>query len=136
MKELEIKEDIKLILVKAKKFPDGVVAAYQELERAIVEPKGRAFYGISRGDKSGAILYWAGVRPMGDEEQRLGLEKLTLKKGTYVSETLSDWRGREQVIGETFQKLLTDQRLDPQGYCVEQYLDNGDVVCMVRIASK
>src|SRR5688500_13504832 len=110
MKELEIKEDIKLILAKAKKFPDGVVAAYQELERAIVEPKGRSFYGISRGDKGGAVSYWAAVRPINDEEQRLGLETLTLKKGTYISETLSDWRGREHVIGETFQKLLMDPR--------------------------
>lgn len=133
MKQVEIKNDTKLILVKARSFPDGVVAAYKDLEKAIGNPKGRAFYGISRGYKNGGIVYWAGVKPIEDEEARLGLEKLTLNKGTYIAETLNGWRGREHVIGETFQKLLADPRLDPEGYCVEQYLENGDVMCMVRI---
>jgi hypothetical protein len=63
----------------------------------------------------------------------LYLEKFTVKKGTYIAETLSDWRGREHVFGETFQKLCADPRLDPKGYCVEDYHHNGDVTCMVRI---
>lgn len=133
MKEAELKEDIRLMLVKAKSFPAGVVPAYQEIERAIGNPKGRAFYGISRGDKGGGVLYWAGVRPIDDEENRLGLEKFTVKKGTYITETVTNWRGREHVIGEVFQRLLTDPRLDPNGYCVEEYQDNDDVVCMVKI---
>src|SRR5688572_14390268 len=104
MKEFELNDDIKLLLVKAKTFPDGVVPAYQELERAIVNPKGRAFFGISRGDKTG-IVYWAGVRPLGDEEKRLRLEAFTVKRGTYVSETVSDWRGREHRSEEHTSEL-------------------------------
>ena len=136
MKEIELKEDIKLLLVKAKSFPDGVVPAYQDLERAIGNPNGRHFFGISRGENGGGIIYWAGVLPINGEEDRLGLEKFTVKKGSYVAEKLTDWRGREHVIGEAFQKLLTDPRLDPQGYCVEDHHSNGDVTCMVKIRNQ
>jgi len=133
MKEIELAEDIRLMIVKAKAFPHGVVPAYQELERAISKPAGRSFYGISRGAEDGGILYWAGVRPIGDEERRLRLEQFTVRRGTYISETLTNWRGREHVLGETFKKLYSDPRVDPLGSCVEWYQDNGDVICMVRI---
>jgi hypothetical protein len=135
MKEIQLPEDIKLLLVKAKSFPDAVVQAYQELERAIVQPAGRSFYGISRGSEDGGVLYWAGVRPLGDEERTLGLEQFTVRRGTYVAETLSNWRGKEHILGETFRKLYSDPRVDPMGSCVEWYRDNGDVTCMVRIIS-
>jgi len=37
------------------------------------------------------------------------------------------------AIGETFQKIIADPRIDPQGVCVEWYFNNKDVRCMVRM---
>lgn len=134
MKEYILKEDIRLITVKAKTFPTGVVPAYQTIERAIGNPNGRHFYGLSRGSQEG-IDYWAAVIPVGDEEQRLGFEGHVVNKGTYITERLANWRGREYIIGETFQKMLADPRLDRGSFCVERYEDNDDVTCMVKIIS-
>jgi hypothetical protein len=36
-------------------------------------------------------------------------------------------------IGRTFDKLLKHPRIDPQGYCVEEYVNNTDVRCLVKI---
>lgn len=36
-------------------------------------------------------------------------------------------------IDKSFKTLLTDPRIDPEGYCVEWYLNAKDVQCMVRL---
>jgi hypothetical protein len=37
------------------------------------------------------------------------------------------------AIQRTFNQLLAQPGLDPQGYCVEQYIGN-DMLCMIRLA--
>ena len=38
------------------------------------------------------------------------------------------------AIQKTFNQLLEYPDIDPQGYCVEQYIDQKDLICMVRLA--
>jgi predicted transcriptional regulator YdeE len=130
MKEIQLKDDLTLICSKAKEFPGGVVPAYQFLEQKVGTQ--RQFYGLSRGDKTG-ISYWACVLANNGEMLPAGCERITVNSGTYISEQISNWRGREAIIGEAFQRMLGDSRIDRAGYCVEKYLDNDDVICMVRI---
>jgi hypothetical protein len=130
----KIEKDLRLIAVKAKEFPDGVVPAFKDLENRLEGgPKGRKFYGISRGDGGKNIVYWACALAKDREVIPSGCEELTAKAGVYNAEQISNWRGREEILGQTFQKMIADPGIDPQGYCVEEYLDNGDVICMVRI---
>ena len=37
------------------------------------------------------------------------------------------------AIGEAFKLLLSNRDIDPQAYCVEWYLSDKDVKCMVRL---
>jgi predicted transcriptional regulator YdeE len=130
MKEIQLDNDTKLICEKANDFPAGVVPAFQSLEKKVGTK--RQFYGLSQGDKNG-IVYWAGVSAKDKEVVPAGCEIIVIKSGTYISEQVSNWRGREIILGETFQRMYNHPNADPNGYCVENYLENGDVLCMVRI---
>ncbi len=133
MKEYNQPNDLKLFYVTATSFPDGIKAAFEKLEKIIGDTKGRTFFGISHGTKEGKIIYKAAVLEQYEGEgEGKGCETFILKEGEYLAETISDWRKRMELIGETFKKLLADPRLDPQSYCVEWY-KNGEVMCMVGI---
>lgn len=132
MENLTLNKEIQIVCIKATSFPDGIIAAYKKLEQ-VVDVKGRTVYGISHGSDTG-IHYWACAEARSaNEAAALGLESYTIKKGTYVSETLKDFIGNEHLIGGIFEKLLTHPQLDETGECIEWYKSENEVTCMVRI---
>lgn len=133
MENLTINKEIHLIGVRATSFPDGIMAAYQKLEHVVSSLKGRTVYGISHGSDNG-ILYWACAEAKSEAEAvSLGLESYVIKKGTYAAETLTNIQDNEELIGQTFEKLLNHPKLDETGECVEWYKSANEVTCMVRI---
>jgi len=38
------------------------------------------------------------------------------------------------AIQKAFNLLIAQPGLDPEGYCVEQYINQKDMICMVRLA--
>jgi hypothetical protein len=38
-------------------------------------------------------------------------------------------------VKETFQKLLAQPDVDPNGYCLEWYLNDKDMKCMVKLGA-
>jgi predicted transcriptional regulator YdeE len=132
MEETQIKEELRLFCIKAKSFPQGITLAFRELEQKLGGANGRSLYGLSRGDKNG-IVYWAAALSRTGEELPPGLEDIVIPPGTYLSKQLSNWRRNEAIIAQTFQKMLDNPRIDPDGYCIEKYLNNDEVVCMVKI---
>jgi len=67
------------------------------------------------------------------EAETLGLETFIIKKGVYISELIIDFMSDIPSIGRTFQKLLAQPGLDPNGYCLEIYINNKDVRCLVGL---
>jgi hypothetical protein len=128
-------EDLSIICATARLFPDGILEAFRSLEKAIGDNIAhRPFFGISKPNEKGTIIYKAGVLETKEgEAESYGFETFTLSKGTYLTETLIDWKKRPQSIGEVFQKLLSDPRLDPSSSCVEWYKGQEDVMCMVKL---
>ena len=118
----------------ATSFPDGIQAAYQKLHSLIGSPDGRKFFGISYPETPSKIIYKAAVeeRYPGEGEQ-LGCETFVIKKGHYISIYIKDFMKDIPKIGQSFQELLADQRIDPNGCCVEEYINDKDVRCMVRL---
>ncbi|TMI95062.1 MAG: transcriptional regulator [Bacteroidetes bacterium] len=132
--EYIIDKDIKVLCVRASSFPNGVKAAHQKLHSIFSSSEPRTFYGISHSDKSGNILYWAAAEELHKGEgERLNLETFTIRKGKYISELLEDWCKDEGLVGKTFKKLLADPRIDKNGYCLEVYLNEKDMRCMVPL---
>ena len=133
MEELTIDTDINVMYVTATSFPLGVGGAFDKLQQSLPPADNRMLYGISNPEK-GTIVYKAAAEEQFEGEgKQYGLETFTIKKGRYIAETITGWKKDESSIGKTFQKLLTDKRIDPNGSCIEQYINADDVVCMVRL---
>jgi hypothetical protein len=139
MEKYNLDHDIKVFYITAKSFPDGIGAAYQKLHALLPNTEGRQFYGISYLDGSigkGHIIYKAAVEEAyAGEAEKYGCEAFIIKKGTFLSETLMDWRKDEIIVGKTFQNMLSDPHIDENGYCLEVYMGEKDMRCMVPLDS-
>jgi len=134
MEKYQLNDDIKIICNKAKTFPNGVMEAFTTLESSVPEMEKRTIYGISKLDEKRLIIYKAAVTELHDgEAESLGFEAFTVRKGTYMTETIMDWQNNMQAFGPTFQKLLDNPKLDWDSPCVEWYKSDDEVMCMVRI---
>ena len=134
MEQFILKDDIKVFCVTAESFPDGVLAAHQALHRMVAFTNERNYFGLSRMENGGSIVYKAAAEEYMDGEfSGKGLEELIISKGTYQCITVENFMQNVPEIGQAFQKLLDDQNLANEGYCVEWYLPNDAVRCMVRL---
>ena len=133
METIAIDKDIKVFYVTATSFPDGIMEAHQKLHSRVPFSTNRRYFGISRPE-NGVIVYKAAAEEInrGDAE-KYNCDSLTLKKGNYISVTIHDYMKDISSIGKTFQKILSDPNIDSEGYCVEWYLSQKDVRCMVRL---
>ncbi len=138
MENFKIEKDINVVYIKATSFPDGVLAAHQKLHSIVPFTKERGYYGISYGDTEGTsrelgggIIYKAVAEILSGE--KYDLETFTIKKGNYLSVILKDYQKDISSIGKTFQKMLTEPRIDANGYCLEIYLNDKDMQCLVKL---
>jgi hypothetical protein len=136
MEEYQLLNDISAMYITASSFPEGVLAAHQQLHSLVPmsETPERKYFGISFPNQDGTIIYKAAAEELADgEAEKLGLETYLIKKGKYISIDIPDFMKDVSGIGNAFQELLTDPRIDHNGACVEWYID-ADVKCMVRLA--
>lgn len=127
--------DIKVLCVEARSFPHGVTAAFDKLNSLIQSPEPRRIFGISYGNANDSIIYKAAAEEkLEDEAARLSCERFIIQKGEDISIYIADFMKEIPRIGQAFQRLLTDPRIDRKGCCVEMYLNNNkDVICLVRL---
>lgn len=126
--------DLVLLCQKAKSYPEGILEAHQQLHSKIPFSTERRYFGISRPENGGEIIYRAAAEELNEgEEKKFSCEKIILPKGTYIAVPIADYRKQLQRIGEVFQEILHSQPIDPNGYCVEYYLNETDMLCMVRL---
>ncbi len=132
--EYFLEEDVKLLCIQARSFPDGVMDAFERLGKLVPDRQGRSLFGISCPDEDNQIIYKAGARQMFEgAAEKLGCEKFTVSAGTYTSAFVRDFMNDVAQIGNVFKELLADPRIDPNGCCVEMYVNNKDLRCMVRL---
>ncbi len=134
MEKYILANDIRVFYVTATSFPEGILKAYQTLHGLLPDTAGRKFYGISRPEGKGKIIYKAAVEESyPGEAEKLGCEIFVIRKGTFISEVLTGWRDNEAIVGQTFQKLIAYPEVDPAGYCVEIYTGENEMRCMVPL---
>ena len=134
METVNFDNDIKVLYVQALSFPDGILAAHQKLHGVIPYSTERKYYGISRPE-NGSIVYKAGAEELNPvEAEQFKLDTLILKKGNYACIDVHDYMKDIPAIGQAFNHLTDLPNIDPLGYCVEWYLNDKDVKCMVRLA--
>jgi predicted transcriptional regulator YdeE len=133
METIILDKDIKVFYVIAKSFPEGIMEAHQALHKMIPFSIERKYFGISRPEHGSIVYRAAGEELQAGEAQQLGLETLILKQGEYTSLVIKDHMKDIPAIDKAFKQLLAQPGLDPQGYCVEWYLNDNDVRCMIRL---
>lgn len=135
MEEITLNEDIKVLYVTAKSFPQGIQEATDKLHKIVPFSANRNYFGVSRPENGGAIVYRAATEEKENgEAEKLNCDTLVLKKGKYVCLTVNDFRKDKMSIGRAFEELLKQPNLDPQGYCVEWYATDKELVkCMIRL---
>ena len=67
------------------------------------------------------------------EIDETGLDTFTIRKGNYICEKINNWKEDESQVKNIFEKLLAQPGIDPNGYCVEEYLDDKDMIAMVTL---
>lgn len=134
METIVVDKDVTVMCITAKSFPDGVLQAHQKLHALVPPGNNRRYYGLSRPEKT-VIIYHAAAEQLEDNEaSEFGLHTITIKKGRYISITIKDFMSDISSIGRAFEQLLQEpDQLDPEGYCVEEYINDIDVICMVRL---
>ncbi|MFD0751382.1 transcriptional regulator [Mucilaginibacter calamicampi] len=135
METIQLEKDIKVMCVTATSFPAGIMAAHQKMHSLTPHSTERKYFGLSRPESgNGEIIYKAAAEQLEPgEAEKLNLETIDIKKGNYVSVTLHNFMDDPSAIGATFQQMIARPDIDPQGYCVEWYLTDKDVQCMVRL---
>jgi hypothetical protein len=130
-----LEQDITAICVTAESFPEGVLAAHQKLHALVTYSPDRKYFGISYPVGPNQILYQAAteIAPE-DDPDAMGFDVFFIKKGQYLSVLIPDFRSDLASIGRTFQSMIQDPRIDPHGYCLEWYVNDHDVRCMVLLA--
>jgi hypothetical protein len=125
--------DLKVFYVQAKSFPDGISESLEKIHQIAPTQADRKFFGLSRPE-NGNIVYLAAAEEMvPGESEELHCDSLILKKGAYICESLKDYSRDLSNIGKTFSELLKQPGLDPEGYCVEWYISDKEMNCMVRL---
>ena len=132
MQEYNIDKDIQLLCVRAISFPAGIAEAFAKLHELLPDAATRASYGISHGSPDGIIYMAAAEEQYPGEAAGYGCETFIISKGTYMGRVVN-WKENPAEIGATFQQLLADKRIDPNGACVEKYFNNSEAQCMVRL---
>jgi len=134
MEKYYLDKDVTLLCVTAKSFPNGIKESFETLEKMFPAKEGRNLYGISYAGKNGNIIYKAATEEVyKGEGEKSGGETFTVLSGTYISIYIPDFLKDIKSIGEAFKKLLEDPFIDPNGFCVEMYVNEKDVRCMVRL---
>jgi len=127
--------NINVLCVTAKSFPEGVMEAFDKLHSLVPFDEKRRLFGISRPNKQGKIIYKAALEELHQgEAEKVGCESFVIQKGKYIFLDRADFMKNLQSIGEAFHELISQSNIDPNGYCLEWYLnDNKDVRCLVRL---
>ena len=133
METILLEKDIKVLYITAESFPNGILASHQALHNIIPFSKERKYFGVSRPE-NGSIIYKAAAEIMEiGEAEKYQLNTLIIKKGNYSSYSVKGYREDPIKIQDAFQKLISNPKIDPQGYCIEWYINNETVECMVRL---
>lgn len=127
------KNDIDVICVRASSFPHGVMEAHEKLAAKVTSMTGRQRYGISHPSENEIVYKAAASEQYAGEAEKLKCERFIIRHGLFVTEYVQDWQKKMDQIQGVFQKLLTDPRIDPKGYCLEEYVGDHDLRCSVPL---
>lgn len=135
MEAFSLDNDLTVYCVTADSFPDGVPKAHQALHALISYRPERKYFGLSWPAPNGSLIYKAAAEEaVPGELSNHNLEQKIIPAGEYLCVYVQDFMKDIPAIGKAFQQLIADPRIAPQGFCIEWYLSDTSVRCMVKMA--
>lgn len=132
---IKLAENSKVFLVQADSFPEGVLKAHQTLHALVPYSPDRNYYGISYPDRDGSLTYKAAATELKTGELAShNLEEFIIPKGEYRATTILNFQQNMKAFSDVFQLLIKDPKIDPEGFCLEWYINDQDCMCMVKLA--
>lgn len=129
-----LEKDLHVFCITATSFPNGVLAAHQQLHAYVDYDVKRNYFGISAPDKTSTIIYKSAAEELNKGElSKHHLEEFIIKQGKYIYIDIKDFMKDVNSIGKAFNELISNPDIDPKGCCVEWYLTQNEVRCMVRL---
>jgi len=136
MEKFTLEDDIKVFCETAKSFPGGIMDAHKELESIIACSKQRRYFGILSTNVKGVIVYKAAAEEIYQgEAEELGCETILIESGKYICLVFEDYIRNIPDVEKAFQLLDAYPGIDPEGYCIEWYMNEKDVRYMVKLVS-
>lgn len=135
MELINRENDVRVFCNTVPTFPLGIRQAFDSLIKLVNGPAGRDFYGISYLDDQGKIVYKVAVSALDSEGPSKFGEPFTIKKGTYLGETLHGWMDNTNQIKDVFMKMMDDVRMDRSYPCIEWYKTDEEMICMVKVGA-
>ncbi|MEQ8361867.1 MAG: transcriptional regulator [Cyclobacteriaceae bacterium] len=133
MEIYRLKKDIKVFCLKAKSFPEGIKDVFEKLHTIAPISGKRTYYGVSLPE-GGKIKYSASANELYDGElSQHEMEPFQMKKGNYLLIEIKDFMKNVSLIEKAFRQLTKEKRIDPNGACIEWYVDNITCRCMVKM---
>lgn len=126
---------LRLITVKARSFPDGISASWEEIEakRSI---KKRKSYGLICSTEAG-MEYHAGLVSDGELEERVtGLPIIEVAGGPCARIMLENWSQKKEQIGPAFAQMATEHEVDPSRPAMEFYRSFTELHLLLPVKAK
>jgi len=132
MENFFLEEDLKVFGIHVKTFPLGIGEAFDDLIRRLPEGLERPYYGISYVT-NGNIIYLAVTAEMYEgEAKRYHYHQFSIAKGNYKTITVTDWSKKTDQIKDVFHEMMKEDCPDENRACVEWYISDKEMMCMVR----
>ncbi|MFN8712977.1 MAG: hypothetical protein ACK5Z2_09010 [Bacteroidota bacterium] len=133
MHNWNFENDVAIVCAKATSFPDGVMAAFQQLHTVAPPIEGRSHFSVSWLGADGEIEYMAGATELQTGEiQQSDFVNFTISAGKYLYIDVHDFMKDIPAIGKTFQQLLASHEVSKDTVCIEWYVSDKLCRCMVK----
>ncbi len=132
MDSFTFQEDVPVFCVTAVDGRHGAADAMQALKALLPANERRHFYGLFWPGRDGGT-YKAAASILEGESDRSEISTFTIQNGPYNSFYISDYPSQPDAIDRAFDMLRGQHEVDPDGYCLEWYVSEHDVKCMVPL---
>lgn len=115
--------------------PNGIEGADDAMAtlRSLLSPhERRQFFGIYWPGVDGGT-YKAAATLTESDSVKQGLGAFTIKNGPYNSFYIKDYKSQPDAVVKAFDMLRNQHEVDPDGYCLEWFVNENDVKCMVPL---
>lgn len=132
MDSLILGKDIQVAYISATNLQDGTTMAREKLKALFPDSEERRTFRISTHYGKGDDIYKVGIEASPSEVENLELETMIIKHGAYMSFYITDYRNDLDRIPQAFALLKGQHEADPNANCIEWFIGDDDVKCLVR----